>query len=68
MISTKQHLIDQLQTIILQTITLIDRFEHKEMQDLMSADYAQLHEILDNSIKQQRELQKQLITETANKP
>lgn len=38
------------------------------MQDVMPADYAQLHEILDNSIKQQRELQKQLIAETTNKP
>lgn len=58
---TKQELIDQLQTIILQTISLIDRFEKREMQEVMPVDYAQLYEVLEKSIKQQRELQKQLI-------
>ena len=56
-----QPLIDQLQTIILQTITLIDRFEDKQMQAQLSADYAQLYEVLENSIQQQRKLQKELI-------
>lgn len=60
---TKQELIDQLQTIILQTISLIDRFEKKEMQEVMPVDYAQLYEVLEKSIKQQRELQWQLINE-----
>lgn len=56
-----QSLIDQLQTIILQTITLIDRFEDKKMQAQLPADYAQLYEVLENSIQQQRKLQKELI-------
>lgn len=56
-----QPLIDQLQTIILQTITLIDRFEDKKMQAQRPADYAQLYEVLENSIQQQRKLQKELI-------
>ncbi|WP_298053350.1 hypothetical protein [uncultured Paenalcaligenes sp.] len=56
-----QSLIDQLQTIILQTITLIDRFEDKQMQAQLPADYAQLYEVLENSIQQQRKLQKELI-------
>ena len=59
---TQHHsLIDQLQTIILQTITLIDRFEDKQMQAQLPADYAQLYEVLENSIQQQRKLQKELI-------
>ncbi|WP_269900007.1 hypothetical protein [Paenalcaligenes faecalis] len=56
-----QSLINQLQTIILQTITLIDRFEDKQMQAQLPADYAQLYEVLENSIQQQRKLQKELI-------
>lgn len=56
-----QSLIDQLQAIILQTITLIDRFEDKQMQAQLPADYAQLYEVLENSIQQQRKLQKELI-------
>ena len=56
-----QSLIDQLQTIILQTITLIDRFEDKQMQAQLPADHAQLYEVLENSIQQQRKLQKELI-------
>ena len=56
-----QSLIDQLQTIILQTITLIDRFEDKQMQAQLPVDYAQLYEVLENSIQQQRKLQKELI-------
>lgn len=58
---SSQNLIDQLQTIILQTITLIDRFEDKQMQAQLPADYAQLYEVLENSIQQQRKLQKELI-------
>lgn len=46
---SSQNLIDQLQTIILQTITLIDRFEDKQMQAQLPADYAQLYEVLENS-------------------
>lgn len=56
-----QSLIDQLQTIILQTITLIDRFEDKQMQAQLPVDYAQLYEVLENSTQQQRKLQKELI-------
>lgn len=56
-----QSLIDQLQAIILQTITLIDRFEDKQMQAQLPADYAQLYEVLENSIQQQRKLQKESI-------
>ena len=44
-----------------QTITLIDRFEDKQMQAQLPADYAQLYEVLENSIQQQRKLQKELI-------
>ena len=58
---SSQNLIDQLQTIILQTITLIDRFEDKQIQAQLPADYAQLYEVLENSIQQQRKLQKELI-------
>lgn len=58
---SSQNLIDQLQAIILQTITLIDRFEDKQMQAQRPADYAQLYEVLENSIQQQRKLQKELV-------
>ena len=60
---SKQQLIDELQAIILKTLTLIDRFEQKEMQEMLPVDYAHLYEILERSTQQQRALQRQLIDE-----
>lgn len=60
---SKQQLIDELQAIILKTLTLIDRFEQKEMQEMLPVDYAHLYEILERSTQQQRVLQRQLIDE-----
>lgn len=46
--------IDELQNIIKQTIDLMDKFEDKEMQQTLTADYKKLHRILTQATKQQR--------------
>lgn len=49
-----QTVIDELQDIITQTIDLMDRFENKDMQQTLTADYKKLHRILTQATKQQR--------------
>lgn len=49
-----QTVIDELQDLITQTIELMDRFEDKDMQQTLTADYKKLHRILTNATKQQR--------------
>lgn len=49
-----QTVIDELQDVIKQTIDLMDRFENKEMQQTLTADYKKLHRILTKATKQQR--------------
>ena len=49
-----QTVIDELQDLIKQTIDLMDRFENKDMQQTLTADYKKLHRILTQATKQQR--------------
>lgn len=49
-----QTVIYELQDVIKQTIDLMDRFENKNMQQTLTADYKKLHRILTKATKQQR--------------
>ena len=49
-----QTVIDELQDVIKQTIDLMDKFENKDMQQTLTADYKKLHRILTKATKQQR--------------
>ena len=49
-----QIVINELQDLITQTIELMDRFEDKDMQQTLTADYKKLHRILTKATKQQR--------------
>lgn len=49
-----QIVIDELQDVIKQTIDLMDRFEDREMQNTLTADYEKLHHILTEATQQQR--------------
>ena len=46
-----QIVIDELQDVIIQTISLMYKFEDKEMQESLAADYKKLHRILTKATK-----------------
>lgn len=50
-----QKVIDELQTLLVDTRTTIERFEATGMSEQMPKDYDKLLTILDEAIKQQRE-------------
>lgn len=51
----RQHVINELQEVIDDTLATLSRFEATGMEDEMREDYDKLLEILDDAVKHQRE-------------
>ncbi|MEL7981342.1 hypothetical protein AAG584_14920 [Vreelandella titanicae] len=57
-----QRVIDELQTVIVETQATIDRFETSGMSETMPEYYDKLLSILDSAIKQQREHTQEMLS------
>ena len=57
-----RRLINELQAVIQDTLTLLDAFENSGMNERMVADYDQLHGILNTAIADQRRYHAELMT------
>ena len=56
-----RHLIDELQSVITDTLKLLDDFEDTGMNEHMVDDYDRLHSILNTAITDQRRYQAELL-------
>ena len=56
-----RRLIDELQEVIMDTLTLLNDFEETGMNDHMVDDYDRLHGILNTAITDQRRYQTELL-------
>ena len=57
-----RRLIDELQEVIMGTLTLLNDFEETGMDDHMADDYDRLHGILNTAIADQRRYQSELLS------
>lgn len=49
-----RRVIDELETVIRDTRTLMDRFEASGMDEAMAGDYAQLHDLYSRAVSDQK--------------